>query len=568
MASDVRAGGAFVDLYTKNEHLRAGLAEGQAMLLGWGEVVRNIGLGLAATSAAVMAPLTAATKVFADRSKDMQEAAKKLDIPVAMTTALEYAAAQLGTSLKELGKDADKWREFIADAGGAEQLAVLVARARELGLVMRDEDVTAAKEYRAALSELWAVLKQLSFTLGAAVAPAIGKATRQMTDAIAKVAAWAQENRAWVNAAFRVLQYAALIGSGAAAAGTAIIFIGEALASLGTIAASLGLVLSPLGLITAGFAGLALALVKFTNVGATVKNYLAQVFGDLAADVRAAFNGVRDALASGNVALAAQIMWLALRKEWARGIAGLESEWGDWATGVLVVMNNLSGALAGKMLEAFAQIRSAWATTLTFLTTTWTSASGSIASWILSMRHSIEREKIAWKYGWDPEKKAQELARIDAFYAEAQQNLQQDIGTKNNEAANKAAIDAARRKADLDAQLKNIGQDTEAGQQGIIDKGNKRKADAQAAYAAAKKEFDDAVKRAGNEAAARPKAGDLQLPDLDKQKTSVLGTFNGLVAGQLGGGSTLIQILAENRRMRGELEKLNQKPGAAGVGFA
>ncbi len=103
-------------------------------------------------------------------------------------------------------------------------------RARELGLVMSKEDAAAAEEYRVALADLNAVLRGITTTIGAAVAPILTDMAKRTQAVAQQVGTWVRENRALVAEAFRVAK-------GVALAGAAITVVGVA---LGGVAGVLG----------------------------------------------------------------------------------------------------------------------------------------------------------------------------------------------------------------------------------------------------------------------------------------------------------------------------------------
>ena len=89
-----------------------------------------------------------------------------------------------------------------------------------------------------------------------------------------------------------------------------------------------GLLAAPI--ICSGGSGLAVAAVVALNVGLGVLvlksdagkralAFLGMEFGKLKGRALEAFSGIRDALSTGNIKLAAKILWLGLKEEWLRG---------------------------------------------------------------------------------------------------------------------------------------------------------------------------------------------------------------------------------------------------------
>ncbi|MCI0684476.1 MAG: hypothetical protein L0Y71_20380, partial [Gemmataceae bacterium] len=72
---DIRAGGAFVELFTKNGPLVKGLAAGKATLQSWGRSVATVGAGITAIGAGIIAPLAAAVNHFAAAGSELADLA-------------------------------------------------------------------------------------------------------------------------------------------------------------------------------------------------------------------------------------------------------------------------------------------------------------------------------------------------------------------------------------------------------------------------------------------------------------------------------------------------------------
>jgi hypothetical protein len=123
-------------------------------------------------------------------------------------------------------------------------------------------------------------------------------------------------------------------------------WIGGVIAALGTIlgvvgtifsvvAAIIGAICTPIGLVIAAVAALGAALLYFTGAGSKALSWLGEKFGGLKDDAVDSYNGICDALASGNIGLAARIVWLTLKMWWSKGVAWISGIWNDcmgWLT--------------------------------------------------------------------------------------------------------------------------------------------------------------------------------------------------------------------------------------------
>jgi hypothetical protein len=95
---DIRAGGAFVELFAKDERLRDTLRRAQRRVQAWGQRVSAIGAGIAAGGAALAAPLAASTVIFARYGDQLNKAAIRTGFSVEALSRLGFAAEQTGAS--------------------------------------------------------------------------------------------------------------------------------------------------------------------------------------------------------------------------------------------------------------------------------------------------------------------------------------------------------------------------------------------------------------------------------------------------------------------------------------
>ena len=98
-------------------------------------------------------------------------------------------------------------------------------------------------------------------------------------------------------------------------------------AVLGGLAAVLGAVLSPLGLVVAAIAGATAAFLLFTETGRRAVEFLKAGFASLLENVRATLAGIADALAAGDLALAARVGLAGVSLEWAKAVAFWTEQW-------------------------------------------------------------------------------------------------------------------------------------------------------------------------------------------------------------------------------------------------
>lgn len=128
-ASAIRAGGAYVELFTDDSKLTRGLGAASAKLKAWGASVTALGARTLTAGLALTGGLLASAKVFADLGDQFARASDRTGIAVETLSALSFAASQSGTDFATLENSLGKVQTQIQDAivnGG--QAAVAFAR--------------------------------------------------------------------------------------------------------------------------------------------------------------------------------------------------------------------------------------------------------------------------------------------------------------------------------------------------------------------------------------------------------------------------------------------------------
>ncbi|MCC7408664.1 MAG: hypothetical protein IT442_11380 [Phycisphaeraceae bacterium] len=400
----IRAGRAYVELFADSSKLIRGLRLAQAKLEAFGQMVRGLGLKMTALGAAMVAPMLAATKVFAGMGDDLAKMSARTGVSVESLSELGFAAELSGMSMEDLETSLRKMQKTLVEAAsgsagavdalaklgltaedlqglspdeqlkriadrlasirdpalraalamevfgktgtkllplmqdGAAGIEALQRQARELGLTISTQDAKAAEQFADTLEILWKVLKQNVFVIGSALVPLLSKVAEVVTNAAVGAAAWIRQNKGLVVSAFAVAVGITTAGAAMLAAGYAITGLGKAIGALATILTGVGSALnlvvvglvaltSPIGLVITAVTALGAAVLYSGGAGAKALEWLGEQFTTLKSDAVVTFQGIADALAAGDVALAAKILWLGLKMEWTRGINYLESAW-------------------------------------------------------------------------------------------------------------------------------------------------------------------------------------------------------------------------------------------------
>ena len=131
--------------------------------------------------------------------------------------------------------------------------------------------------------------------------------------------------------------------------------------------AAMGFLLTPMGFLVAAAVALAGYFVWSSGAIGDAIGWLKGVFRGLADDARKTFGGIADALAAGDMALAAKVLWAMLKLEWQKGLSFLEGLWegfkGFWSDAVIGLAIIFTGAVA--------KIKTLWAELMGWLEKKW-----------------------------------------------------------------------------------------------------------------------------------------------------------------------------------------------------
>ncbi|MEW6199175.1 MAG: phage tail tape measure protein [Planctomycetota bacterium] len=467
-------------------------------------------------------------------------------------------------AMEVFGKSGTRLLPLLAD--GAKGLEEYQRKARELGLTVSTETAKDAAALADTLDTLWRVLKQSAFTIGAALAPTIKDLGDAVTRAVVCVTEWLKQNKALIVTALQVAAAVTAVGVGLIVTGTLISGVGAVFgwlatvvtgigAAFGVIGTALAAIISPIGLVITAAVALGTTLLVVTGAGSEALTWLGEQFGRLRDTVYKVMGGIADALAAGDINLAAQILWLSLKLAWQQGVAALNRAWLEAKRFFLSTAYGMwYGALAAAEI-GFHALEVAWIETTSFLSQTWTSfTAGFQKAWNTAINWTTKRLLELW--GLFDEtldvEAAKKMADEDLSSVNAEIDRQRDAALQAREAQRQAERERA--KSTHEGALEEIGRQDQDAQRQLDQETDARVKATQQQLDEARKALDDAVaearrKREASDAKGSapkrpprdPLAGlDDQLAGLGNllaQKISVIGTFNPLGAAGLGGGS-------------------------------
>jgi hypothetical protein len=514
--------------------------------------------------------------------------------PEEQFTLLADRIAQIGNPTKRaamamdvFGKKNQKLIPLLS--AGAKGIEELRAEANRLGLTVSTDQAQTAADLQDAWNRLQRTLKAAAFAIGGALAPDLTALLGTITQFVVGLGNWVKENKDLIVTTVKVI--AAVVGVGVAliAAGWAISFVGAAIGGLvslimGVVAvlkalvAVVAAILSPIGLVTAAVVALAGYLIYTSDAGSQALSWLGEQFSGLKETALAAWQGISDALAAGDIGLAAKIVWLTLKMEFQKGVLWLEEKWIDFKNFFIDTFYRAVYGLARFLNDAWAGIQVAWIETVNFLSNAWT-------NFISVLQKSWNRFSGFFRRVWARVKSVfnnsnaeEEIAKINAEEAQREQeiNARRDATIKERE------MERQRRRAKIEQERAAVEDELNRMQEAERAERERRKQEAIAAgeadIAAARQEWEEAIaeaKRKRDEANARvpekmkrPDYPELdEMPDKVREKIDLQGTFNALAVRGLGAESLSERTAKAAEQTASNTKKLLQEAQLGGLVF-
>jgi|YNPNPStandDraft_1061719.scaffolds.fasta_scaffold00077_9 hypothetical protein len=475
---------------------------------------------------------------------------------------------------------------------GAAGIRELRQQARDLGLTISTEDADSAARLGDALNMLWRVVKQGVFLIGSALAPVLTEFAERAAYMLKSIGDWIKENRALVVTIFQ-------IALGVLAAGAALIMLGNLIAAIGTaigvltpmitaavavfkmIPVALGALLSPVGLVIGALAALGAYFLYVSGLGQKALEWLREKFNSLRETVVKAWKGIGDALAAGDLALAAEILWLTLKLEWQKGIAWLTEKWNAFKETFQAVGTEAVYGLAKLLTEGWAAIQRTWVEVVAFMQRVWSTFIYYLVTAWRTAQNWIAKKFVQLMAAIDPKVDAEAAMKIlDEDFAREQKarehNYQEELNQiEDTQKKKQDAIEKEREGA-----IKILEEEREKAHVEHKKQNDEALKAAQDAVEETRKKWQEALDRAAQERAEFEKdnapepikgIGELkqfEFEGLAKQAISVVGTFNPLAAAGLSAGSPLERAARAGEETAKNTKKLVQQAQHGGLVFA
>ncbi len=470
-------------------------------------------------------------------------------------------------ALKAFGRSGAELLPLMQD--GAAGIQKLREEARRLGLTISGEDAAAAEVFTDAMGDLWATIKRATFAIGAALAPTLQRITQWITRVVANIRQWIDNNRPLVNTLLMVS--GVLLGVGAALLTVAVALktvafaltgLRVAMVAIGAIIKVAGVVIgaltSPIGLVVAAVVGLGAIFLTVTGNMGKLIDWISEKFAAMKAFVGETFRGIADAMASGDIQLAAQILWVSLKVIWQTGVNWLKEIWYGLRDAIINAMTSAWYSVLIMLNTVWGKLEEAWVNTVGFLGQVWAKFTG----WLAKTWESIQSTLTDWMLtvgGWVGLLSDEEVGQAKALNKQAS-----DLAQKRIDDETKA--DVKGREEMRKKRLAQIEQKINDTNELLVGKNDEQRAArekaSQEAIAANEKELDllkkqraELLKKAAAEreaqaaggvnGAAYVPAGAAGAEDLNRK---VVGTFTASMVGRVFANERLLNAVEKTEK--------------------
>ena len=267
----------------------------------------------------------------------------------------------------------------------------------------------------------------------------------------------------------------------------------------------------------------------------------------------AAWKGIGDALAAGDLALAAKILWLTLKMEWQKGVAFLEEHWIRFKEFFVSLAADAFYGTVSVMVDAWAGMQVAWVETTAFMSDAWTIFTGSLTKGWSTAQNFISKGVLKLMQLFDSELDVEGASQIldeelQKRNAAVDQQMNDQIGASDQqrqkrrsqiESDRQGAQSEVSQAAEAERQARNQqnAEDLQASSDALSEA--RKEWEAAIAEAAAKQsdtaapEVPDRLRKAQDNLAGMEDS----LVQVREQRLSTTGTFNAAAVRGLGGGS-------------------------------
>jgi hypothetical protein len=497
---------------------------------------------------------------------------------------IEDPSKRAAVAMQTLGRSGTKLLPLMLN--GAAGIAELRKQADDLGLTISTSAAAQAAVLTDTLNILRRVILRTAVAVGEALAPHVVKVAEKLTEVVVAVKRWVDANRGVVVSVAKVAAGLVLIGGSLIGLGIGLSIVAFAFGGLASAVAFAGAVIaaivSPIGLTITAVVALGGSIVAWSDAGGMAIEWLMSRFGELSKFVGKVAKGMSDALAAGDLQLAADVLWAGLRVAWETGAQQLNNIWLGVRNFFVTQAHEMwFGALAALQLAAYA-MEIAWIETASFMSKTWANFAAGFKG-IMERAIGFVSKRLLELGGLFDESLDVEGAKrdIDLQVQQKLTEIDEDRAAAVYEAEDRRRDSREKSARQNDATLKQLEADFNAAQQALAASTGESVEKAQANLDAARKRLDDAIAEAADARAGLSESetgrGRVRafIEDFEgmlsgiADRSSVQGTFSGFdVRGLTVGTDAERRTAVATEKIAGDVSEIKRNTKSGGATFA
>jgi hypothetical protein len=285
---------------------------------------------------------------------------------------IEDPGMRAGLAMQLLGKSGVDLLPMLNE--GSAGLKRMADRARELGVVMSDEQTAKADELGDAWGDVGVAFKAAHIQIGAALADAILPLLNALSTGAATIGEFVRNNQGLVVGLAATAAITGAVGlavlalsggltllAGVVAGVSALMAIYTAVTTAAAAATAffltpLGIAVLILGAVAAALAAGTIYFLGWTKTGQAAFSGMMQVLGAFWSIFQKTMGGVMAALMSGNWQLAGAVMMAGLAAAWQQGILVLQTMWENFKLWLVSLWENMFAGIFETLARAQAHI--------------------------------------------------------------------------------------------------------------------------------------------------------------------------------------------------------------------
>jgi len=328
--NDIRAGGAYVELYAKESGLADVLDAAREKVEALGQAIVAIGSKLSTYGGGLAAIIGG---------------------PVSLGLVTRALDAIKSSADKAMGS-------MIVNAER------LNSEMQRIGLVGVDTAVKIRSDFQTTSAVLFGMMKRVGGELAVSVMPQIQAASDKLIRIASQVATWIQRNRELVGTVFSVAAKVAAAGGVLIAVGKGLGYLGPVFSllkiTLPVMAAAIGGMVTPLGLVVAGFAAMGAGIAYWSGVSGKVLAWLREKFTWFRDEVLDAYDAIVNALEAGEIEAVFGLVWAGVKLTWVQSKEWMIGTWNSLIFSLQDVWTNFRFFIEDAIVVAVSAVERTW----------------------------------------------------------------------------------------------------------------------------------------------------------------------------------------------------------------